>query len=151
MKGKRKRGADDLDFDNFDEGSGEWSGLGAGLDKTSALCTVANDEAGRGNFDDKYHGLMLNVEPLPALPWMDDPPATFIRDLCRRSLDEIQVRFIKYVQVILTLIWIPIGMLLVAYHIFCRTSSQLLTTEARLFSNLPNYLIALSSRPMRQN
>ena len=30
VKGKRKRGADDLDFD--DEGSGERSGLGAGLD-----------------------------------------------------------------------------------------------------------------------
>ena len=35
VKGKRKRGADDLDFDDFDEGSGEWSGLG-GLDQTSA-------------------------------------------------------------------------------------------------------------------
>ena len=44
MKGKRKRGADDLDFDDFDEGSGEWSGMGAGLDKTSALCTVVNEE-----------------------------------------------------------------------------------------------------------
>ena len=32
VKGKRKRGADDLDFD---EGSREWSGLG-GLDQTSA-------------------------------------------------------------------------------------------------------------------
>ena len=28
VKGKGKRGAnDDLDFDDFDEGSGEWSGL----------------------------------------------------------------------------------------------------------------------------
>ena len=24
VKGKRKRGANDLDFDDFDEGSGEW-------------------------------------------------------------------------------------------------------------------------------
>ena len=34
VKGKRKRGADGLDFDDFDEGSGEWSGVG-GLDQTS--------------------------------------------------------------------------------------------------------------------
>ena len=47
MKGKRKRGADDLDFGDFDEGSGEWSGLGAGIDKTSALCTVANEAEAR--------------------------------------------------------------------------------------------------------
>ena len=127
MKGKWKRGADDLDFDDFDEGSGEWSGMGAGLDKTSALCTVANEEeAGRGNFDDKYHSSW--PEPLP---WMDDAAVTFIPDLCRSSLDEKQDGFKKYVQVILTLICIHNGMLL-ADHIFCRTSSQLLTTEARL-------------------
>ena len=48
VKGKWKRGADDLDFDDFDESSGrsgEWSGLGAGpagLDDRSA--TVASEE-----------------------------------------------------------------------------------------------------------
>ena len=42
VKGKRKRGDDDLDFVDFDKGSGEWSGLGLGweawlsLDQTSA-------------------------------------------------------------------------------------------------------------------
>ena len=44
VKGKRKRGADDLDFDDFDEGSGEWSGLGAGLDQTSAPLSVESEE-----------------------------------------------------------------------------------------------------------
>ena len=42
LKGKRKRGADDLDFD--DEGPGEWSGLGAGLDQTSAPLSEASEE-----------------------------------------------------------------------------------------------------------
>ena len=42
VKGKRKRGADDLDFD--DEGPGEWSGLGAGLDQTSAPLSEASEE-----------------------------------------------------------------------------------------------------------
>ena len=42
VKGKRKRDADDLDFD--DEGSEGWSGLGAGLDHTSALLSEASDE-----------------------------------------------------------------------------------------------------------
>lgn len=41
MKGKRKRGADDLDFD---EGSEEWSGLGAGLDQTSAPLSIPSEE-----------------------------------------------------------------------------------------------------------
>ena len=41
VKGKRKRGADDLDFD---DGSGEWSGLGAGLDQTSAPLSEASEE-----------------------------------------------------------------------------------------------------------
>ena len=42
VKGKRKRGADDLDFD--DEGPGEWSGLGAGLDQTSAPLSEVSEE-----------------------------------------------------------------------------------------------------------
>ena len=41
VKRKRKRGADDLDFD---EGSGEWSGLGAGLDQTSTPLSEASEE-----------------------------------------------------------------------------------------------------------
>jgi nucleolar protein 14 len=45
MKGKRKRGADDLDFD---EGSGEWSGLGVGLDQTSAPLSEASEEEDAG-------------------------------------------------------------------------------------------------------
>ena len=51
VKGKRKRGADDLDFDDFDEGSGEWSGLG-GLDQTSAPhhSKRRGSRGGRGNF-----------------------------------------------------------------------------------------------------
>ena len=51
VKGKRKRGADDLDFDGFDEGSGEWSGLG-GLDQTSAPHRIKQrgSRGGRGNF-----------------------------------------------------------------------------------------------------
>ena len=57
MKGKRKRGADDLDFGDFDEGSGEWSGLGAGPDKTSALCTVANEEEA----EEVAGTLMINI------------------------------------------------------------------------------------------
>ena len=52
VKGKRKRGADDLDFDDFDEGagrSGEWRGLGAGptgLDRGKRR----GSRGGRGNF-----------------------------------------------------------------------------------------------------
>ena len=42
LKGKRKRGADDLDFD--DEGLVEWSRLGAGLDQTSAPLSDLDDE-----------------------------------------------------------------------------------------------------------
>ena len=42
LKGKRRRGADDLDFD--DEGLVEWSGLGAGLDQTSAPLSEASEE-----------------------------------------------------------------------------------------------------------
>ena len=45
VKGKRKRGADDLDFDDFDEGSGEWSGLGVGLDQASAPLSEASEDA----------------------------------------------------------------------------------------------------------
>ena len=47
MKGKRKRGADDLDFDDFDESSGrsgEWSGLGAGRAGLDQLPIVASEE-----------------------------------------------------------------------------------------------------------
>jgi nucleolar protein 14 len=51
VKGKRKRGADDLDFD--DEGSGEWSGLGAGLDQTSALLPEASEEKDAETSDDE--------------------------------------------------------------------------------------------------
>jgi nucleolar protein 14 len=42
-KGKRKRGAsaDDLDFE---EGSGEWGGLGAGLDQASAPLSEASED-----------------------------------------------------------------------------------------------------------
>ena len=40
-KGKRKRGADDLDLE---EGSGEWSGLGAGLDQASAPLSEASED-----------------------------------------------------------------------------------------------------------
>lgn len=43
VKGKRKRGADDLD-DDFDEGPGEWDGLGAGLDQTGAALSEAGEE-----------------------------------------------------------------------------------------------------------
>ena len=48
VKGKRKRGADDL---VFDEGSGEWSGLG-GLDQTSAphRSKRRGSRGGHGNF-----------------------------------------------------------------------------------------------------
>lgn len=43
VKGKRKRGADDLD-DDFDEGPGEWDGLGVGLDQTHAAPSEASEE-----------------------------------------------------------------------------------------------------------
>lgn len=61
------------------------------------------------------------------LTWMDDDEASFIPDLCRRSLDEIQVRFEQYV--ILTFIWVRNCTL--ANRLSFRTSSQL-TPEARL-------------------
>ena len=46
------KGADDLDFDDFDKCSGEWSGLGAGLD----LLSVASEEKAKvmGTSDDEY-------------------------------------------------------------------------------------------------
>ena len=46
------KGADDLDFDDFDECSGEWSGLGAGLDPLS----IASEEKAKvtGTSDDEY-------------------------------------------------------------------------------------------------
>ena len=66
------------------------------------------------------------IEPEP-LAWMDDDDAAFIPDLCRRSLDEIRLRFNQYV--ILTFIWKNNHTL--ADRLFCRTSSQL-TPEARL-------------------
>lgn len=36
------------------------------------------------------------IDPEP-LAWMDDDDAAFIPELCRRSLDEIQVKFEQYV------------------------------------------------------
>ena len=75
----------------------------------------------------RVHNLIQAIiEPEP-LAWMDDDDATFIPDLCRRSLDEIQLRFKQCV--ILTFIWIRNCTL--AYYLVCRTSSQL-TPEARL-------------------
>lgn len=73
-----------------------------------------------------YNFIQAIIEPEP-LAWMDDDNATFIPDLCRRSLDEIQLRFKRYV--ILTIIWIHYSVL--ADRLFCRTSSRL-TKEARL-------------------
>ena len=51
LKGQRKRGANDPDFDDFDEGLGEWSGLG-GLDQTSAShrSKRRGSRGGCGNF-----------------------------------------------------------------------------------------------------
>ena len=46
VKGKRKRGADDLD-DDFDEGPGDWDGLGTGLDQTAALSEASEDDTER--------------------------------------------------------------------------------------------------------
>ena len=51
-----------------------------------------------------YSLIQAIIEPEP-LAWMDDDDAAFIPDLCRRSLDEIQLRFKQYD--ILTFIWIP--------------------------------------------
>jgi serine/threonine-protein kinase ATR len=73
-----------------------------------------------------YDLIQAIIEPEP-LAWMDDDDAAFIPDLCRRSLDEIQLRFKQYA--ILTFIWIHNCTL--ADYFFCRTSSQL-TPEARL-------------------
>lgn len=73
-----------------------------------------------------YNLVQAIIEPEP-LAWMDDDDATFIPDLCRRSLDEVQLRFKQYV--ILTFIWIHNSML--TNRLFCRTSFQL-TPEARI-------------------
>jgi hypothetical protein len=43
-----------------------------------------------------YNLIQAIIEPEP-LAWMDDDDAPFIPDLCRRSLDEIQLRFKEYV------------------------------------------------------
>lgn len=43
-----------------------------------------------------YNSIQAIIEPEP-LAWMDDDDAAFIPDLCRRSLDEIQLRFKQYV------------------------------------------------------
>lgn len=43
VKGKRKRGADDLD-DDFDDGQGEWDELGVGLVQTSAALSEESQE-----------------------------------------------------------------------------------------------------------
>ena len=72
-----------------------------------------------------YNLIQAIIEPEP-LAWMDDDDVTFIPDLCRRSLDEIQLRFKQYV--ILTFTWIHNRTL--ADRPFCRTSSRL-TPEAR--------------------
>ena len=48
--------------------------------------------------------IQVIIDPEP-LAWMDDDDAAFIPDLCRRSLDEIRVRFEQYV--ILTLYKCP--------------------------------------------
>lgn len=73
-----------------------------------------------------YDLIQSIIDPEP-LAYMDDDDAAFIPDLCRRSLDEIRLRFQQYV--ILPFIWIHNCTL--ADRLFCRTSSQL-TPEARL-------------------
>ena len=73
-----------------------------------------------------YNHIQVIIEPEP-LAWMDDDDAAFIPDLCHRSLDEIQLRFKRYI--ILT--FIRIQNCTLADRLFCRTSSQI-TPEARL-------------------